>query len=287
MNTSNFIALIPCYNCERTIVDVIRLTKRYCSDVIVIDDGSNDNSVKIATQSKAKILSLEKNLGNGNAIQEGIKVASKIGFKYLITLDADGAHLPSDIPKLIKAQSRFNYDLTIGNRWLPSTLKSLPSSKYVANIFARYILNLILKTELDDVACGFRVFSPKAAKLVGSEVTSKDFGFIYETIHVLIKNGLKVGNTAINVNYDANKLFATGINELISFLKISIKLSRQKKIADKIKKILARVSKFEPLYISLKNSHIYIIAHPVKEYSSYIFQMQNSFFSTNLTAIEI
>jgi len=287
MDKSKIAAVIPCYNCERTIQEVIKNTQRYCDNIFVIDDGSQDNSVKNVLYSGASVISLGRNLGTGKATREGLQLAIQKGFELFITLDADGSHLPSDIPNLVAAHINYEHDLTIGDRWTNAKLPDIPSSKRVANFFATYLTNIILSTSLTDVACGFRIFSLKAAKVTAISSTLDDFGFIYETINLVKQEKLIFSNSPVEVRYDANYLFATKINELNAFLFWCKKMSKEQEIKDKIHKIIELVENFKVLSLYLSRVGIYIIAHPIQNYSSYIFQLQNEFFVSTYPIIEI
>lgn len=97
--------LIPAYREEAHIAPVVREVLDYCSDVIVIDDGSPDETAKMATAAGATVLAHVRNQGKGAALQTGFDHAREQGFDLAITLDADGQHAPSDIPAFFRPGS--------------------------------------------------------------------------------------------------------------------------------------------------------------------------------------
>ena len=130
----NGVAVIPCYNCEITIGWVVKQCLRYLGEVVVVDDGSVDASAKVAKHAGARVLRLHENKGVGHALQSGFEEVKNKGFGFIVTLDADGAHDPSDIPNLLQSHRRGHHALTIGNRWRNNLAPfSIPDVKWWSN----------------------------------------------------------------------------------------------------------------------------------------------------------
>jgi glycosyltransferase involved in cell wall biosynthesis len=143
-------AVIPAYNEEKTIGKVVKTTYENVDEVIVVDDGSQDDTSKNAAEAGAKIIKHEKNQGILQAIQSGFKEAKG---NIIITLDADGQHDPNDIPRLIQPIIDDEADLVIGTR------KSFPH-------FSEKILTKItnLKVKVEDVCSGYRAIRSDIAE---------------------------------------------------------------------------------------------------------------------------
>src|SRR3989344_8148116 len=110
------IVIIPAYNEEKTIKEVIRsLKEKGYNDIIVLDDGSKDSTYELASKEKVKVYRHMINRGLGGALNTGITAALKEGADFMITFDADGQHSVDDIPKMIEPLKN-GYDVTIGNR---------------------------------------------------------------------------------------------------------------------------------------------------------------------------
>ena len=109
-------ALIPAYNEERFIGDVVRRTLAQVAEVVVVDDGSPDGTAAAAREAGAEVISYEQNQGKGMAIQTGLRAMLKKGVEYVILLDADGQHLPEEIPRFLEAVTRDGSKLLVGNR---------------------------------------------------------------------------------------------------------------------------------------------------------------------------
>ncbi len=114
-----YLVIIPAYNEENTIASVIAETKEQIpdSDILVINDGSEDATLKAATAEGVTIVSHPFNLGYGAALQTGFRFAVKNGYDFIITMDADGQHNPSSARSLMDVMSESGADVVIGSRF--------------------------------------------------------------------------------------------------------------------------------------------------------------------------
>ena len=109
-------ALIPAFNEADVIASVVQETQKYIKSVFVVDDGSDDGTGEIAKDLGARCIRLDQNSGKGTALRKGIGSIKDFNFDYVVLLDGDGQHRPSDIPVLIQAARRQNADMVIGTR---------------------------------------------------------------------------------------------------------------------------------------------------------------------------
>ena len=109
--------LIPTYNNEKTIKQVINDALEYCSDVFVVNDGATDNTTNIIQQiPKITVYEYKKNKGKGNALKLGLKKVTDLGFRYAITIDSDGQHFVEDLPLFITEIKKHPDSFIIGSR---------------------------------------------------------------------------------------------------------------------------------------------------------------------------
>src|SRR5690349_10001466 len=111
------IALIPAFNEERVIVNVVKKCQNYVDTVIVYDDGSTDNTMKKAQEAGAKVIRHEKNLGKGAALKSLFQHARDLKADVAVTIDGDGQFMPEEIPKLLEPILEKGYDIVIGYRF--------------------------------------------------------------------------------------------------------------------------------------------------------------------------
>jgi glycosyltransferase involved in cell wall biosynthesis len=190
----NIFAVIPAYNEERTVANVIKKTKKYCS-VIVVDDGSSDRTTEVSKRNGAILIRHEKNKGYGMSLTDGINEALKRKAKIIITLDSDGQHNPDDIPKFIDAINE-GYDIVIGSRFLGrkrwGTWKRQLAIK--ALTFQTFLFSGL---NITDIQSGFRAYNAK----VFSKITLYDtgMGFSAELPIKAKKKGYKFKDIPIDI----------------------------------------------------------------------------------------
>ncbi len=157
-NQNKTCAIIPFYNDERTIAEIVNRTLNFVEVLIVVNDGSTDNS-KNNVPKNDKIIYLENriNEGKGVALNKGFKESIKNSFEFTITLDADLQHIPEKIPDIISALS--NYDIAIGNRL--DDLSDMPLHRILSNKISSGLLSLKTGQKIIDSQCGFRGFRTK------------------------------------------------------------------------------------------------------------------------------
>ena len=131
------IVIIPSYNNGKTLADVIESVRFYAPDILVVNDGSTDETAEILSrESNLHIITHPVNQGKGVALRHGLSFAKKQGFQYAITIDSDGQHFASDIPALIEAIEKEPDTLLVGARNLASD--NMPGKNTFANKFSNF-----------------------------------------------------------------------------------------------------------------------------------------------------
>lgn len=154
-------AVIPTYQNAKTLLQVVADVHRVVDTVIVVDDGSNDGTAALldkATGSERpeKVLTHPKNCGKGAALKTGLTYARQQGFRYAVTVDADGQHRADDIPALLKAVGEEPDALAIGSRGLQH--ENMPAKSTFANRFSNFWFALQTLQRLPDTQSGLRVY---------------------------------------------------------------------------------------------------------------------------------
>lgn len=150
-------ALIPTFNNERTLSEIITRCRDYISDIVVIDDGSTDHTAQILSELTAiECIHLPQNKGKGNALIIGLRKIAELGFQYAITLDSDGQHLPEDIPYLLAELVRNPGSIIIGSRNMYQT--SVPLKSSFGNRFSNFWFRLYSGIALPDTQSGYRIY---------------------------------------------------------------------------------------------------------------------------------
>jgi glycosyltransferase involved in cell wall biosynthesis len=154
------VCIIPAFNEEDTIEDAVLETKDYVDEVIVVDDGSVDETASRAIEAGAFVISHQSNMGVGKAFASGINYALSIGADVAVTFDADGQFKATEIPNLITPISEGRADFVTGSRFINRIdIPDMPLSKRIGNIFFTRMVNLLSGGDFTDTQCGFRAYS--------------------------------------------------------------------------------------------------------------------------------
>lgn len=150
--------IVPTYNNEKTIVDVLQRIQAYTHNIIVVNDGSTPETLAaIRTLTELPdIVDYAPNRGKGYALIQGFRRALELGYRYAVTIDSDGQHFPEDIPVIIDCHSANKDALVVGSRNL--TADNMPSRNTFANKFSNFWFRLQTGIPLEDTQSGFRLY---------------------------------------------------------------------------------------------------------------------------------
>lgn len=194
MPPSDLFVIIPAHNEENHIAPVVQKTKRYASNILVIDDGSTDNTSAVAEKNGMTVLRHIVNLGKGAALKTGCEYALKKGARRLIFMDADGQHKPEDIPRFMKALN--GVDVVFGSRGLN---KKMPFVLKFGNWFINNVNTALFGIRLGDTQSGYRAMTAEAYKKI--RWTAMSYGVESEMIANVGKKGLKYREINIETIY--------------------------------------------------------------------------------------
>lgn len=211
------IAIIPTFNEEKNIIQLISELKKYIKDILIVDDGSTDKTLKLIRNiEKINIITNLKNHGKGNAIKKGFQFAIKKNYDLVILLDGDGQHKPSEIGKFIKKSD--NYDLIIGNRM--HNHYDMPLIRRFVNKIDSLIVSKIISFKVDDVHCGYRAIRTDLIKKL--DLKSERFEIEAEIVLKAIKKNAKIANLNISCIYSNQKSSINPIVDTYRFIKLII-----------------------------------------------------------------
>jgi glycosyltransferase involved in cell wall biosynthesis len=195
-----FAAVIPTYNEELTIASLIVKTKRYVELVIVVDDGSNDETAMIAGEVGAHVIRLENNMGKAYAVKMGIAEAVRRNYS-VVMLDGDGQHAPEDIPAVVSPVREGRADLVIGSRFLDRNTKEvIPAYRQIGQKILTSATNIMSSCQVTDSQSGFRAVSLEALKQI--EFITDGFNLESDMICQMIEKGYRILEVPISVRYD-------------------------------------------------------------------------------------
>lgn len=201
----NCTVIIPTYNNAQTITKVIASVQSYCTDIMVVNDGSTDATHDLLTN-RTDITLIEyadgQNRGKGFALKTALRKACEMGYRYAITLDADGQHFADDIPGFVEAIENCPDSLIIGARNLQAD--GMPNKNTFANKFSNFWFKVETWITLDDTQSGFRLYPLEHIK--DMKFITPRYEFEIEIIVRCAWRGVKISNIPIKVIYPEDRV---------------------------------------------------------------------------------
>jgi len=171
------LVIIPVYNESTRIAEVVRQVRETAPgyDVLVVDDGSTDETAYAARAAGALVVAHPFNLGYGGAIQTGYKYALRHGYDFLVQMDGDGQHDPSFIPQLLAPVLARETDFALGSRFLGVESYKPPLARRLGMVFFRWFVSVLISTSITDSTSGFQAFNRKVIRFFTTEVFPADY----------------------------------------------------------------------------------------------------------------
>jgi glycosyltransferase involved in cell wall biosynthesis len=212
--THQILALIPAYNEATRLAPVVTGTLAHLP-VLVVDDGSIDDTAAVAERAGAAVLRQRPNQGKGAALRVGFSQAMDEGYAAVLTLDADGQHDPAEIPAFLQAYQAGHADLIIGSR----RFDQMPPIRRLANSLGRRAFSWALGREVPDNQSGYRLISRRlmAAMLASAE---QGFEFEVEMIVVCVQRGFKLDWVPIRTIYAGESSHINPLRHTFNFLRV-------------------------------------------------------------------
>lgn len=194
------LAIVPALNEERSIGRVLDELHAYDPEVevVVVDDGSIDDTAATAAAHGARVLRLPFNLGIGGAVQTGYRYAAEHGFDVVVQVDGDGQHDPSELPKIIDPLLRREADIVIGSRFVGERSYRAPLSRRIGQwVFAK-LVSLFVGQSISDTSSSFRALNRRALRLFAQDYPH---GYL-ETVEATVmaaRHGLKIKEVPVSM----------------------------------------------------------------------------------------
>ena len=195
--TERFAIVIPALNAEPSVGAVVRGCLEQLPDVVVVNDGSTDGTAAAAANAGAIVLQHAVRRGKGGAMKTGFAWALERGFDGVIGVDADGQHLPSEIPKLLRCREESGADLVIGGR--SHLFAQMLPRRRMANRFSTWAIAKFSRTPITDSQCGFRLYSSRLLR--GVRLRAEGFDMDSEVVVRAGLGGFKIAMTPIDMGF--------------------------------------------------------------------------------------
>jgi glycosyltransferase involved in cell wall biosynthesis len=209
-------AVIPAYQEQKHIDDVVRRTRQHLDHVLVVDDGSRDATADRAREAGAEVIVHPQNRGKGEAIKTGLRHFFDRQFTWVFILDADGQHRPEEIELFIAAALVDGASLLIGNRM--RNTKSMPLLRRMVNRYMSDQISRVCAQNIPDTQCGFRMIH----RHLIPEILGGTDRFDYETEMLIIasRKGFRIESVPITTVYSDEVSSIHPVRDTMRFFKL-------------------------------------------------------------------
>jgi glycosyltransferase involved in cell wall biosynthesis len=193
------LAVLPAWNEEHCVGATIRELRDKCGDVdvLVVDDGSADNTSREATRAGALVCRLPYNLGVGGAMRTGFRYAMAHDYDVVVQVDADGQHDPAYLPTLVKGLD--TADVVIGARFAGEGSYAARGPRRWAMLMLAFVLSRLAHTRLTDVTSGFRASNGRAIRIFATHYPAEYLGDTVESLVIALRVGLTVSQEPVSM----------------------------------------------------------------------------------------
>lgn len=222
VNRTTVAAIIPAYCEEKHVGEVVARTLQQVDHVLVVDDGSADATSANARAAGGTVVTHERNAGKGECIMTGLRYWLERGFQHVIILDADGQHLPEEIPRFMSAAAT-GADLYVGNRM--NDLRAMPLVRRLVNRGMSSQISRMCGQEIPDTQCGFRMLS--AAVVPHLLDGAARFDYETEMLIVISRKGHRIEAVPISTIYGDEVSSIHPVRDTLRFLKLMRKYKKK------------------------------------------------------------
>lgn len=197
LKNRNIVVLIPAYNEERFIGSLVLKLQAQPVTVVVVDDGSTDETADIAERAGAIVVRKPQNQGKAEALNTGFEIVKQLNPEAVITIDADFQHRPEDLIRVVQPILENAADIVVGSRYLTSQ-SFVPRHRVLGHRFFNYLTALASGTPVSDSQSGYRAFSPKACRYL---FHSTGFTVESEMQFIAREHNLRIMEVPITIQY--------------------------------------------------------------------------------------
>ncbi|HEX8897170.1 MAG TPA: glycosyltransferase family 2 protein [Chthoniobacterales bacterium] len=209
-------AVIPAYQEEKHIADVVKRTLKQLANVVVVDDGSSDATADEARKAGADVIVHEQNRGKGESIKSGFRYWLEHGATFVIILDGDGQHLPEEIDGFLAAASSSGAKLLVGTRM--NDVREMPLVRRTVNRYMSRKISRVCNQVIPDTQCGFRmVHRDIIPDLLGG---TERFDYETEMLILASRAGCRIASVPISTVYSDGVSSIHPVRDTLRFFKL-------------------------------------------------------------------
>lgn len=213
-------AIVPAWREEGRVGEVVRRLRVVVPEVLVVDDGSPDGTAREARDAGASVIVHERNRGKGAALRTGFAWALARGADPVLTLDADGQHIPEEAPRLSSCAERTRADIVVGTRRFDP--REMPFARRWTNRTMSAVLSLLAGTRIGDSQSGFRLF--RARVLAALRLSTEGYDLESEVLVRAARLGFRIREADVSTVYGTEKSKIRPVRDSVRFLALVARL---------------------------------------------------------------
>lgn len=211
------LAIVPAFNEEGSIAEVVTEIRQSCdARVLVVSDGSTDETPLLAARAGATVARLPFNLGIGGAVQTGFIYALENGYKLAVQVDGDGQHPPAEIPAVLRPVETGECDICVGSRYLTKNSYRAPLLRRLGMFILARWTSTLARQNLTDTTSGFRAFGERAIKLFAS-FYPHDYPEV-ESLVLARKAGLRIAEVPVTMRGRSSGLSSINLPKSVYYM---------------------------------------------------------------------
>ena len=201
MSAQRELVAIPAWNEQGSIADVVAKVRQHRpqADILVVNDGSTDDTARLADEAGARVVSLPFNVGVGGAMRTAFLFAQREGYEALVQVDADGQHDPADLDRVLDGLK--DADVVVGTRFHPESMYFVGGPRRWAMVLLSKALSRMNKGTISDPTSGFRSAGPRAIALFAVDYPADYLGDTVGSLAIAIRNGLVIHETPVTMYF--------------------------------------------------------------------------------------
>ncbi|MFA7324690.1 MAG: glycosyltransferase family 2 protein [Candidatus Nanopelagicales bacterium] len=201
MTAKHTLVAIPAWNEQESIAEVIAKVQEHRpdADILVVNDGSSDDTAKVALEAGAAVVSLPFNVGVGGAMRTAFLYAKREGYTAMVQVDADGQHDPADLDRVLDGLAEA--DVVVGTRFHPNSMYFVGGPRRWAMVLLSKSLSRMNRRTISDPTSGFRSAGPRAIDLFAVEYPADYLGDTVGSLAIAIRHGLTIHETPVTMYF--------------------------------------------------------------------------------------
>ena len=201
MSAQRELVAIPAWNEQGSIADVVAKVREHRpqADILVVNDGSTDDTARVADEAGARVVSLPFNVGVGGAMRTAFLFAQREGYEALVQVDADGQHDPADLDRVLDGLKEA--DVVVGTRFHPESMYFVGGPRRWAMVLLSKALSRMNRGTISDPTSGFRSAGPRAIALFAVDYPADYLGDTVGSLAIAIRNGLVIHETPVTMYF--------------------------------------------------------------------------------------